>query len=180
MLEIKDSTCAPKWANSPYLRLEFDKELYSRLCKRDDFAFPIVNLPYLSSNTPEFLWYFCFTVNTLCSRLFEMWEFSVQMISSGFKVLRQGYYSRKFQTNFRKLYCHTDLVHKFDMLKDLLTNCDIWLHGVQLICGWIVTGATCEAGDGHSFRNTWFQSLWNLLFLGLCLRINYSGLFAWI
>ena len=53
MLEIKDTTCAPKWANSPYLRLEFDKELYSRLCKRDDFAFPIVNLPCLSSNTPE-------------------------------------------------------------------------------------------------------------------------------
>ena len=45
---------------------------------------------------------------------------------------------------------------------------------------WIVTGATCGAGDGDSFRNTWFQSLWNLLFLGLSLRINYSGLFALI
>ena len=51
------------------------------------------------------------------------------------KLLRHlaGILFRKLQTTFRKLYGrHTGLVHIFDtsvshMLKDLFTNCDIWL-----------------------------------------------------
>ena len=54
-LEIKDTTDAQKWAN--YLdHLEFDEDgkLVTRLSdKRDDFDFPIVHFPYLSSNIPE-------------------------------------------------------------------------------------------------------------------------------
>ena len=50
LIEIKDTTDAPKWAN--YLdHLEFDEEskLFKRLYdKHDDFDFPIVNFPYLS------------------------------------------------------------------------------------------------------------------------------------
>ena len=45
---IKDTTDAPKWANYLYLRLEFDDDgkLYIRLYDiRDDFDFPIVNVP---------------------------------------------------------------------------------------------------------------------------------------
>ena len=53
---------------------------------------------------------------------------------------------------------------------------------------WIVTGATCETGNAHSFRNTWFHdfthslvyALLNLSVLELCLRLNDSGLFSWI
>ena len=55
-LGVNDSTDAPKWANYLDLRLEFDEDgkLYTRLYeKRDDFDFPIVNLPYISSNIPE-------------------------------------------------------------------------------------------------------------------------------
>ena len=61
------------------------------------------------------------------------------------KLLKHGYSSWKFQTTFRKFYGrHTDLVHKFDtsvshMLKGLLKG--------------NVTGATCGAGNAHSFRN---------------------------
>ena len=61
--------------------------------------------------------------------------------------------------------------------------------------GWIVTGATWSAGNAHSFRNTWFHSLWgvhdftpgispihyiyitNLFSLGTMFT---TGLFAWI
>ena len=50
------TTDAPKLANYLDLRLEFDDDgkLYTRLFnKRDDFDFPIVNLPNLSSNIQE-------------------------------------------------------------------------------------------------------------------------------
>ena len=56
-LEIKDTTDAPKWANYLDLHLEFDEngKLFTQLYdKRDDFDFPFVNFPYLSSNIPEF------------------------------------------------------------------------------------------------------------------------------
>ena len=55
-LEINDTTDAPKWANFLGLRLEYDEDgkLYIRLYdKRDEFDFPTVNFPYLTSNIPE-------------------------------------------------------------------------------------------------------------------------------
>ena len=48
---------------------------FSHDYKRVDFDFPIVNIPYLSSNIPEspaYIWRFCFTVDTLCSGLLEI------------------------------------------------------------------------------------------------------------
>ena len=76
-LEIKDTTDAPKLAN--YLdHLEFDEDckLFTRLYdKRDDFDFPIVNVPYLSSNIPEYPCIWCFVsllINTLHSGLFKI------------------------------------------------------------------------------------------------------------
>ena len=76
-LEIKDTTDAPKWANYLDLHLEFDEDskLFTRLYdKCDDFDFPIVNFPYLStsscSNIPESPAYGVFVsqlMNTLCS-----------------------------------------------------------------------------------------------------------------
>ena len=54
-LEIKDTTDAPKWPNYlDHLKFDEDGKLFTWLYdKRDDFDFPIVNFPYLSSNIPE-------------------------------------------------------------------------------------------------------------------------------
>ena len=63
-------TCK-KWANYLDLHLEFDEDgkLFTRLYdKRDDFDFPIVNCPCLSSNIPESPAYGVF-VSQLCSGL---------------------------------------------------------------------------------------------------------------
>ena len=82
----------------------------------------------------------------------------------------------------------------------LLTNQhNIHIPPTTIVIHIFVTGPTCGAGHAHSFRNTWFHSLrswfhclpgvhdfthsctlYNLSVLGICLRINGSGLFAWI
>ena len=51
-LEIKDTIDAPKWANyHDHLQFDEDGKPFTRLYdKCDDFDFPIVNFPYLSSN----------------------------------------------------------------------------------------------------------------------------------
>ena len=48
-------TVAPKQANCPEIRAEFDEEgrIYIDSEKRDDFDFDIVNFSYLSSNIQE-------------------------------------------------------------------------------------------------------------------------------
>ena len=38
---------------------------------------------------------------------------------------------------------------------------DTWLGSSCF--GYIVTGATCGAGNAHSFRNTWFHPLWEFM-----------------
>ena len=109
--------------------------------------FLIVNFPYVGINIPVS------QADTLCSGLFKIWRFSVQMI-----------YSRKLRTTFRKLYgLHTDLVHKFDtsvshMLNDLF-NCDIGLVSRYFCCSsWRVP----RTGNAHSLRNTWFHCIWGV------------------
>ena len=55
------------------------------------------------------------------------------MFSGSILVSKQGYYSQKNQTTFRKFNGrHIDLIHKFDtsvqhMLNGHFTNCDIGL-----------------------------------------------------
>ena len=136
-LEIKDTTDYPKWAN--YLdHLEFDEDgkLFTRLYdKRDDFDFPIFNLPFLGSNIQNpvhmvFLFHSRYVMACyaqVCSK-YEDFLFRGYIVP---KLLKQGYASRKLHSTFRKLYGrHTDLVHKFDsslshMLNGLFSNCDI-------------------------------------------------------
>ena len=85
--------------------------------KRDDFDFPIVNFPYLSSNFPYFPTYGVFVSQLIryarvCSKYEDFLLRGSILVS---KLLKQGYSSRKLQTTYRKLYGrHTDLVHKFD------------------------------------------------------------------
>ena len=100
--------------------------------KHDDFDFPIVNVPYLSSNIPEYHAYGVFVSQLIryarvCSK-YKDFLFRGSILVSN--LLRQGYSSRKLQTTFRKLYGRHTPVHKFDtsvshMLKGLFTNCDI-------------------------------------------------------
>ena len=128
-LEIKDTTDAPKWDNYLDLYLEFDE--YGKLCtqlydKRDDFDFPIVNVPCLAvifQNPLHMVFLF--------HSWYVMLGFRGSILVS--KLLKKGYYSWKLQTTFWKFYGrHTDLLHKFDtfvshILNGLFTNCDIGL-----------------------------------------------------
>ena len=89
---------APKWVN--YLdHLEFDEDgkLFTRLYdKRDDFDFPIVNFPYLSSNIPKSPAYGVFVSLLIhyvwvCSK-YEDFLFRGFILVS--KLLKQGYSSQ--------------------------------------------------------------------------------------
>ena len=92
---LRLKTYAPKLTNDLDLHLEFDEDgkLFTRLYdKRDDFDFPIVNFPYLSSNIPESPAYGVFVLQLIryarvCSKI---WRFFVQRIYSGFKVIEDG------------------------------------------------------------------------------------------
>ena len=133
-MRFKTLTEAPKWAN--YLDcLEFDEDgkFLTRLYdKRDDFGFPIVNFPYLSSNILESPTYGVIVSQLIryargCSK-YNYFLFRGSILVS--KLLKQRYSSRKLQI-FRTLYgSDIDLVRKRDtsvshMLKGLFTNCDI-------------------------------------------------------
>ena len=107
------------------------------------------------------------------------------------KLLKQGYSSRKLQTTFRNYYCHhTDIVHNFDTFRSVTyvegVVRQLWLRtGFLFFSPRIVTGATCGAGNAHSFRNKWFHpliiyTLHTLSVQGLCLRIHWKSLTAFI
>ena len=123
-----DTTDSPKWANCLGLHMEFDEDvkLFTRLYdKRDDFDFPIVNCPYLSSNIPESPAYGVFVTQLIryarvCLK-YEDFLFRGSILVS--KLLKQGYSSRKLQTTFRIFYGrHTDLVHTFDTFVSRMLN----------------------------------------------------------
>ena len=59
---------------------------------------------------------FCFTVDTLYSRVCSKYEdFLFRTFILVSNLLKQEYSSRKLQNTFRQFYgCHTDIVHKFD------------------------------------------------------------------
>ena len=62
-LRPKDTTDDPKWSNYLDLHLEVDEDaqLFTQLFdKHDDFDFPIVNFPYISSNILDFVCIWCF------------------------------------------------------------------------------------------------------------------------
>ena len=82
--------------------------------KRDEFDFPKVNLPYLSSKIPESPAYGLFISQLI--RYARLFFLNMKIFSSGNlfwfqKLLKQGYSSRKHQTTFQKFHGrHTDLV----------------------------------------------------------------------
>ena len=138
-----------------------DGRLYT--WKRDHFDFPIVNFTWLShKNIPESPAYGVFVSQLiryarLCSR-YEYLMFRVCILVS--KLSSQGYSSWKLQITFRnymvvKLTLNTNLTL-------LCYICEGFVHRLRLVYTyfeWIVTGATCGAGNVHSLWNTWFHSL---------------------
>ena len=153
---------APGWASCIYFRLELCGDfgfpapgwascIYFRLELCGDFGFPVVDFP--------------FTVDMLCSDIFWFQSYWGRDILHGHFILLFGNYMVVIQTLF------TDLTLLCHVLKGLFTNCDTWR--VSSYFEWILTGATCEAGNAHYFRNTWFHSLWKIHNCTHSLYIHY-------
>ena len=74
---------------------------------------------------------FCFTLDTLCSPMFEIWEFYVQRIYSGLKVsgwdILHGPLLRNSMVVTKTLLTNVTLLRHICWRVCLATNCDIWL-----------------------------------------------------
>ena len=100
--------------------------------KRDDFDFPIVNFPYLSSNIPESPAYGVFVSQLIryarvCSKYEDILFRGYILVS---KLLKQGYSARKLQTTFRKFMV---------VIQTLFTNLTPLCHICWMICSLTVT-----------------------------------------
>ena len=123
--------------------------------------YAIVSFPYLICNILESLSYGVFVSPLICyAQVCSKYEdLSVQRFYSSFKLIRAGYSSQKLQTAFRnsmvviQTFWHVCVTY----VEGSFTNID--MTGFQYF-EWMVTGATCGAGNAHSFQNTWFHCLW--------------------
>ena len=151
------------------LHLEFveDGNLYTWLCdKCDDFDFPVVTFPYLSSNIPEYSTYGVFVSHFIryarvCSK-YEVFLF-ICMIYSGFKVIEAGIFFMETSDYFSEILWSSYWFTNLTLLCHICSSC----------FASIVTGATCGAGNVHSFRNTCFHSLWGVHDFTRSLYIHY-------
>ena len=142
------------------LCLEFDEDakLFTQLYdKREDFDFPRVNFPYLSSNIPESPAYGVFV-----SQLVLGFVRNMKIFCSEDLFWFQSYWCRDIlHGNFRLLFGNSMIV-----IQTLFTNLTLMCH----ICWrfvhqlWHMTGFhMCGRNlNGRSFRNTWFHSLWGV------------------
>ena len=89
-LEIKETmeTVACSSYLDCYLYIDNGKLTTRLYYKRDDFSFPNVNFPFLSSNIPSTP--ACFTVNPLCQNLFKLSGFHGVWESAHYKVVEPG------------------------------------------------------------------------------------------
>ena len=127
-------------------------------------------------------WYFCFTVYT-----FNMLGFVQNMKNCLFrgsilvsKLLRQGYYSRKLTDIVRKfetsvshilIYVGWRVVHQLRHMNGFLL---LWVYRD----GWV--GAIYGAGNAHSFRNTWFHSIWKLMISPIHTFVSLGLMGLWL
>ena len=119
-LEIKETTETP--ASSSYLDcyLYIDNgKLTTRLYdKRDDFNFPIVNFPFLSSNIPSAPAYGVYVSQLIrsartCSNYQDFMERGKVLTQ---KLLSQGYQKTKLVATLKKFYGrHHDLVNPYNV-----------------------------------------------------------------
>ena len=115
-LEIKDTTDSSTKASylDILLSIETDEKLATKLYdKRDDFDFPIVNFPHLSSNIPLSPAYGVYISQMIryaraCST-YEQFIYRGKLLTD--KLLSQGYQEPRLVSTFHKFYGHyNDLV----------------------------------------------------------------------
>ena len=115
-LEIKDTTDSSTKASylDILLSIETDEKLATKLYdKRDDFDFPIVNFPHLSSNIPLSPAYGVYISQMIryaraCST-YEQFIYRGKLLTD--KLLSQGYQEPRLVSTFRKFYGrYNDLV----------------------------------------------------------------------
>lgn len=120
-LEIKDTTDSDNFATYLDLHLEFDDkhQLFTKLYdKRDDFNFPIVNFPFISSNIPEAPAYGVFVSQLIryarANTFYHDFVHRCKHLVT--RLLLQGYTSDKLSLTFGKFYGHhKDLLLKYDL-----------------------------------------------------------------
>ena len=126
------------------------------------------------------MWCFCFTVHTLCSGLFE--RFSVQRIYSGFKVLEAGIFFTETSD-----YLSEILWSSYRPCSQIWHLCHICWMFCSITKEILTLSGTPEFTPFGEFMISPIHYIymyiiyyWICSVLGLCLRINDSGLFAWI
>ena len=120
-LEINETTESHCSASYLDLFLDFDRhgKLHTRIYdKRDDFNFPIVNFPYLSSNIPSSPAYGVFVSQLIrfarASSLYK--DFLDRSMLLAKKLLTQGYQLPKLISSLKKFYGrHHELVDRYNV-----------------------------------------------------------------
>ena len=100
---------------------------------------------------------FCFTVDALCSGLFEIWRFSVQMIYSGFKVIEAGIFFMEISDYFLEIVWSS-----CRPLLSLFTNLTSLCHICWMVCSLTVTYDWCPV----IWRESWLVRLETLTLSG--------------
>ena len=117
---IMDTTESERSASYLDLFLNVDKK--GNLCtkiydKRDDFTFPIVNFPFLSSNIPASPAYGVYISQLIryaraCSTYDDFPSRSLLLTS---KLLVQGYQQPRLKANLKKFYGRHNLIAPYDI-----------------------------------------------------------------
>ena len=130
-LEIKETTDTPNSASylDLYLYIDNDRRLKSKLYdKRDDFNFPIVNFPFLSSNIPTSPAYGVYISQLIrYSRACDIYsDFLTRAKLLSQKLTSQGYVHPLLISSLKKCYGrHHDLIDKYDVSISQM-RCDIF------------------------------------------------------
>lgn len=109
-----------------FLNIDKDGRLHTKIFdKRDDFNFPLINFPFLSSNIPYAPSY-GFYMSQLrryaryCSHCIDFTYRSVLLTQ---KMLQQTYEEKILKTTLRKIYGHNhEMVDLYDVFVSNLTN----------------------------------------------------------
>ena len=114
-----------------FLNIDVDGRLHTKIYdKRDDFNFPIINFPFLSSNIPSAPSYGVYISQLIrysraCSHYTDFIYRSVLLTQ---KLLQQSYEEDRLKLTLRKFYGHHhDLVDPYDvsltkLAKDIFTT----------------------------------------------------------
>jgi hypothetical protein len=120
-LEIKDTTETERSASYLDLHLEIDSKggLKTKLYdKRDDFDFPIVNFPFMSSNIPAAPAYGVYISQLIrysraCASYQDFIDRGLQLTR---KLLSQGFLRERLESSLRKFFGrHHDLVDRYEI-----------------------------------------------------------------